>query len=100
MDILTKIRILQGERDWTDYKLAQEAGIPYGTLAAIFQRGTPPKVDTLECISKAFGLTLAQFFLESESVEVLSATEKELLAVFRRLSPKQQKALICLFQEQ
>ena len=99
MEILDKIRKMQGERDWTDYKLAQKAEIPYGTLAAIFQRGTPPKVDTLQNICKAFGLTLAQFFLEDESVEVLSESEKEMLAAFRKLSPKQQQALIAVFKD-
>lgn len=32
MDILNKIRELQGSRGWTDYKLAQEADIPLATL--------------------------------------------------------------------
>ena len=100
MDILSKIRVLQGERNWTDYKLALEADLPQATLATMFQRGTPPKLDTLQCICKAFGLTLAQFFLEDESVEVLSEPEREMLAAFRKLSPKQQKALIAVFTEQ
>lgn len=99
MDVLEKIRKLQGERDWTDYKLAQEADISQATLSAIFQRGTPPKVDTLQCICKAFGLTLAQFFLEDEQIEVLSDMEKEMLQVFRKLSNKQQLALIALLNE-
>lgn len=99
MDVLEKIRKLQGERDWTDYKLAQEAEISQATLSAIFQRGTPPKVDTLQCICKAFGLTLAQFFLEDEGIEVLSEPETKMLAVFRKLSPKQQEALISVFTE-
>lgn len=100
MKILDKIRILQGERNWTDYKLAQEADIPYGTLAAMFQRGTPPKVDTLQSICNAFGITLSQFFLENEESEILNENEKEMLKVFRRLSPKQQKALIDVFEEE
>lgn len=99
MDILSKIRVLQGERNWTDYKLALEADLPQATLATMFQRGTPPKVDTLQCICNAFGLTLAQFFLEDESVEVLSESEREMLAAFRKLSPSQQKALIAVFKE-
>ena len=99
MDILSKIRVLQGERNWTDYKLALEADLPQATLATMFQRGTPPKLDTLQCICKAFGLTLAQFFLEDESVEVLSEPEREMLAAFRKLSSKQQKALIAVFTE-
>lgn len=99
MDILSKIRELQGERDWTDYKLAQEAGIPLTTLSAIFSRKNTPKLETLQCICNAFGLTFAQFFLEDEKIEVLSETEKEMLQVFRKLSPKQQKALISVFIE-
>ena len=79
MDILSKIRELQGSRGWTDYKLAQEADIPLATLSSLFQRNNPPKVDTLQCICNAFGLTLAQFFLEDEKIEVLSETEKEML---------------------
>ena len=99
MDILSKIRELQGERDWTDYKLAQEAGIPLTTLSAIFSRKNTPKLETLQCICNAFGLTFAQFFLEDEKIEVLSDTEKEMLKVFRKLSPKQKKALISVFTE-
>jgi len=99
MDVLTKIRNLQGERGWSDYKLAQQAEIPIATLSAIFTRKNTPKLDTLQCICNAFGLTLAQFFLEDEKIEVLSETEKEMLQVFRKLSPKQQQALVAVFKE-
>ena len=99
MDVLTKIRSLQGERDWTDYKLAQEANIPLATLSSVFARNTTPKIETLQCICNAFGLTLAQFFLEDEKIEVLSETEKEMLQVLRKLSPKQQQALVAVFTE-
>lgn len=99
MDTLDKIRRLQGERGWTDYKLAQEAQISTNTLSSLFLRNSPPKLDTLQCICNAFGLTLAQFFLEDEKIEVLSETEKAMLQIFRKLSPKQQKALISVFTE-
>lgn len=99
MDILGKIKVLQGERNWTDYKLAQEADIPIATLAAIFSRRNTPKLETLQCICNAFGLTLAQFFLEDEKIEVLSETEKEMLQVFRKLTIKQQKSLIDVFSD-
>ena len=100
MDILSKIRVLQGKRNWTDYKLALEADLPQATLATMFQRGTPPKLDTLQCICNAFGLTLAQFFLEDETIEILSKPEKEMLEAFRKLSQTQQQALINVFTEQ
>ena len=99
MDILSKIKVLQGERGWTDYKLAQKAEISIATLSAIFTRKNKPKLDTLQCICNAFGLTLAQFFLEDEQIEMLSEAEQEMLEVFRKLSPKQQQALIAVFKE-
>ncbi len=94
MDIVDKIRELQGERDWTDYKLAQEAETTYSTISTMYQRKTPPKIELLQRICKAFGLTLSQFFLEDEQIEVLSENEKEMLFCFRRLSPEKQRALI------
>lgn len=97
MNILSKIKELQGARDWTDYKLSQESGVPLTTLSAIFSRRNTPKLDTLQSICNAFGLTLAQFFLEDEKIEVLSDSEKQMLQAFRKLSPKQQQALISVF---
>lgn len=99
MDILSKIKELQGERDWTDYKLSQESGIPLTTLSTIFSRKNTPKLDTLQRICNAFGLTLAQFFLEDEKIDILSDLEREMLREFRRLSTKQQQALIVVFNE-
>lgn len=99
MDVLNRIRNLQSERNWSDYKLAQEADIPVATLSSLFQRGNQPKIETLQSICNAFGLTLAQFFLEDESIEILSELEKEMLVTFRKLSYNQQKALIDVFRE-
>ncbi len=99
MDTLKKIKALQGARGWTDYKLAQKANIPLPTLHSLFTRNTPPKLETLQCICNAFGLTLSQFFLEDESVEIISQAERNLLDCFRTLSPKQQKALLELLVE-
>lgn len=96
MNVLERIRKLQWERDWSDYKLAQEANISQSSLATLYARNTPPKIDMLQRICGAFGLTLAQFFLEDEKIEVLSTQEKNLLEGFRKLPPKKQKALIDL----
>ena len=96
MDVIQKIENLRSQRGWTIYKLSIESGISQSTLATMYERKTPPKIDTLQCICEAFNLTLAQFFLEDEQIEVLSEQEKSLLVSFRKLSPKRQKALIDL----
>lgn len=99
MNVLDKIRELQWERDWNDYKLAQAAGISQSSLATLFVRRTPPKLDMLQRICEAFGITLAQFFLEDEKIEVLNENERRMLSSFRKLSIEKQKALIELFKD-
>lgn len=94
MEVIEKIRKLQWERNWTDYKLAQEAGISQSSLATMFTRNTPPKVDTLQRICEAFGITLSQFFLEDEHIEILSEKEKSMILAFRKLPPEKQRLLI------
>lgn len=96
MDIITKIEKLKKERSWTDYELAQQALVTQSTISSMKARNSPPKLDTLQSICGAFGITLAQFFLEDEQIEILSLEEKQLIAAYRKLPPKKQKALIDL----
>lgn len=99
MNVMNKIRKLQGERNWTDYKLAKEAGISQSSLATLFARTTPPKIEMLQCICEAFGISLAQFFLEDEKIEIINEEEKQLLTLFRKLTAKKKQALIDLLND-
>ena len=99
MDINKKIEKLRFQRGWSMYELAQEAGITQSTLTSMIKRGNPPKIDTLSCICEAFGITLAQFFMEDEELEILSKEEKELVALFRKLPDNKQQSLIDLLNK-
>ena len=81
------------------YELAQEMGITQSTLTSIMRRGNPPKIETLQRICDAFGITLAQFFMEDEQLEILSQEEKRLIALFRKLPDNKQQALIKLIDK-
>ncbi|HIT77589.1 MAG TPA: helix-turn-helix domain-containing protein [Candidatus Limihabitans stercoravium] len=96
MDIIAKIEKLKNDRGWTDYELAQQSMLTQSTIASIKARGTAPKVETLQAICNAFGISLAQFFLEDESIDMLSEQEKELIERFRKLPIKKKQALIDL----
>lgn len=96
MDINKKIMEMCFQRGWTLYTLSLEAGLTQSTLQSMINRGNAPKIDTLKAICDAFGITLPQFFLEDEELEVLSADEKELVASFRRLPREKQEALLKL----
>lgn len=98
MTIIERIEKLRKERKWTVYELSMESGITQSTIASMIQRNTPPRIETLQLICDAFGITLAQFFLEDEEVEILSEKEKELLSAYRKLPENKQKALLNLIK--
>lgn len=100
MNVIARIRQLKNDRGWTDYKLASEAMIPQSTLASIYERNTPPKLDILENICHAFGITLAQFFMEDERAEIISLQERSLLEAYRRLPAKKRQLLLELLAEE
>ena len=94
MEINKKIENLRFQRGWSMYELAQEAGITQSTLTSMIKRGNPPKLDTLECICDAFGITLAQFFMEDEQLEALSKDERKLITLFRSFPEEKRNALL------
>lgn len=89
-----KILDLCDERKWSTYELAQRADITHSTLNSCINRDNAPKIDTLQRICHAFGITLAQFFNEDEHMEFLNSEEKELICLFRTLTEKKKKALL------
>ena len=93
MDTHSRLRQLMAERGWTAYRLAKASGLSESTLANIFKRNTVPSIATLEAICSAFDISLAQFFAESEMVE-LTPELKELLDSWVSLTPEQKQAAL------
>ena len=70
MDVLRKIKELMEARQWSEYRLIKESGLPTSTIANIFHRDTVPSIKTLESICAAFGITLGQFFSDGDMIEL------------------------------
>ncbi len=70
MNTLERLRQLLDDRGWTEYRLSKECGLSQSTIGNIYRRNTTPSIDTLEIICKAFGITLSQFFAETDMVEL------------------------------
>ena len=97
MNIIDKIYQLMNARDWTTYTLAEEAGVGQSTIANMFRKNQIPKVETLEKICKAFGLSLSEFFADGQSEN----ENFELASMIGTLSPKRKeltKAIVKEFQ--
>lgn len=95
-DIGERIKKLREERKWQKGTLATLAGLAPSYIPVLENGEKCPTIETMESICFAFGITLSQFFLEDEKIEVLSEQEKNLLESFRKLPTKKQKALIDL----
>ena len=93
MDVLERLRKLLQERGWSEYRLAQVSGLNESTISNIYRRNTLPTIPTLEAICKAFGITLSQFFAESDMVEV-TPDVKELLDAWVSLTPEQKRIVL------
>lgn len=93
MDTHARLRQLLQERGWTEYKLSKECGLAQSTIGNIFRRNTEPSVATLETICRGFGITMSQFFANTDMVE-LTPDMKELFDSWVCLTPRQKEAAI------
>ena len=91
MNVLKRIDDLRIERNWTIYRLADEAGITQSTIANMFSRKTLPSLSTLQQLCNAFGISLAEFFTPAE--EFADNSEFLLVANYRKLSSRDKKVV-------
>lgn len=92
MNTLERLRQLLNDRGWTEYRLSKECGLSQSTIGNIYRRNTTPSIETLEIICKAFGITLSQFFAETDMVE-LTPELKSLFDGWVSLTPEQKSAV-------
>jgi len=97
MDMYVRLHQLLQERGWTEYRLSKECGLAQSTIGNIFRRNTVPSIATLETICTGFGITLSQFFAESDMIE-LSPELKALFDAWICLTPKQKQAALQMLQ--
>ena len=63
VDVHNRINELAEERGITPYELARRAGMAQSSLYNMFERGTMPKIETLERICKGLGIDMSDFFI-------------------------------------
>ena len=97
MDTVKRIQALLNERSWSRYRLEQESGLSKSTINNFFsKRNSVPKIDTLEPIVHAFGMTLSQLFAGDEEPFPLTAEQRVLLDKWAVLNSNQRQAVLAL----
>lgn len=99
INILEHITKMREERHWTEYQLAEYSGLTQSTISSWYRKGMLPSIPSLVKICDAFGISLAQFFLEdSDKAMVLNDKQILLLTEAAKLNSYQYEALINLIK--
>ena len=93
-DVLEKITSLREERGWTTYRLSKLSGIPQSTISTWYRKNLIPPIDKLEIICQTFGITLAEFFNDTDVLVSMTEEEKNMLSQWNLLTPAQRAAVI------
>jgi len=94
-EILNRLLSLRVEKQWSEYRLAQEAGISQSTISSLYRNQNFPSLPTLISLCDAFDCTLGQFFSEQEHSH-FPDDELTFLHKYRALTTEQKQAILLL----
>lgn len=98
IDVLERITYYRKQKNWSEYQLAERAGLTQSTISSWYRRNLVPTIPSLEKICNAFGITLSQFFSMEDDSFALTDNQKALLKEVGHLTDVQQLALIEFFK--
>lgn len=97
VDVHNRIKNMADERGLSAYELAKRSGMALSSLYNMFERGTMPKLETLEKICNGMDVSLSDFFVFLSKPRVggyLTETDMALLEANRKLTERNQEYLI------
>lgn len=97
-ELLDKLTELRDNRNWSNYRVAKESGLPVSTVSNIYKRKTAPQFYTLCLICNGFGISLSDFFCGDKKFISLDQREKEFLKLINQLDDEQQELIINLMK--
>ena len=93
MEILNKITELRVSKGWSEYELAKNSGLPQSTISSWYRKNMLPSISSLEKICSGLGITLSQFFSETNDNVTLTEEQKNLLKKYSSLTKSQKEKL-------
>ena len=101
VDVHKRINELAEERGLSSYELAKRAGMAQSSLYNMFERGTMPKIETLDRLCKGMGIDMSAFFVvwsKPRAGGYLTEKDVELVEVNHNLSERNQDHLLIYAQ--
>lgn len=96
--IIQRIIDLCNKKDISRYRLSINSGIAQSSLSTMLNRKTMPSIGTLIKICDGFGMSLAEFFADDDSIPELSQEQKELLRDWNKLTDHQKEVAFAFIQ--
>ena len=96
-DVHNRINELAKERGISAYELARRSELAQSSLYNMFERGTMPKIETLERICKGLEIDMSDFFIswsKPRECGYVSEADVNLLEINHSLSEVNQKHLL------
>ena len=98
MDIASRLKKIRTAKGYSVYKLSQISGVSETHIRDLERGDRNPSLDTIERLSKTFGMTLSEMLNEDDTISYLSAKEKELLDCYRMMSDAQGDTLLAFMK--
>ena len=93
MELYEKIEKIRIQKGIPVAKLNKAAGLSHSTLSSWKTRQTMPKIESLDSICFALGISLAELLYDIDS-DKLTGEEIELLTYWKQLDKEQKQALM------
>ena len=93
MELYEKIEKIRIQKGMSVAKLNKAAGSSHSTLSSWKTRQTMPKIESLDSICFALGISLAELLYDIDS-DKLTGEEIELLTYWKQLDKEQKQALM------
>ena len=97
-DILMEITRLRVQRNWSEYELAKNCGIPQSTISTWYRKHQIPTIFSLDKLCKGLGITLSQFFSEANDPVFLTTEQREILDCWCSLNQQKQQIIKALLK--
>lgn len=97
-EVMDRVKQLCEVRSWSYYRLAKASGIPYSTLNTMLHKSYVPTVPSLQKICDGFGITLAQFFSETDETALLTKEQKACLERWDALDERSRELALAYMQ--
>ncbi len=78
--ILTRIYELCNQNNYSMYMLSKKSGVPLSTISSICTKKRFPSIPTLYKLCTALNINMSDFFLETDSINIITQEDIHLLS--------------------